>query len=249
MIRRPPRSTLFPYTTLFRSEDEVEPLEDHDVARVRREVRAHRRLGLRRLAAGEQRDRLHVAALARRLRLSGQARGRRLGARLLESLVQEQAHGRPGTGQREPLVARGGGAEALERARVPREQPTRAEVVEIERPAVGRRDAESAPLSQHPGQDTTARGRAARARPAGADPAYVAERKDRSIHAIFSWRSSSPVRKSLVPTSWCRSTATARSSRSWRMTASWSASRSATMPVASGIVPGCSLSRAGVVNS
>src|SRR3712207_9299785 len=25
MIRRPPRSTLFPYTTLFRSEDEIEP--------------------------------------------------------------------------------------------------------------------------------------------------------------------------------------------------------------------------------
>src|SRR2546430_4245682 len=70
MIRRPPRSTLFPYTTLFRSEDEVEPLEDHEVARVRREVRAHRRLGLRRLAAGEQRDRLHVAALARRDRKS-----------------------------------------------------------------------------------------------------------------------------------------------------------------------------------
>src|SRR2546427_8512887 len=27
MIRRPPRSTLFPYTTLFRSVDEVESLE------------------------------------------------------------------------------------------------------------------------------------------------------------------------------------------------------------------------------
>src|SRR2546422_3812843 len=26
MIRRPPRSTLFPYTTLFRSREEVEPL-------------------------------------------------------------------------------------------------------------------------------------------------------------------------------------------------------------------------------
>src|SRR5256885_13244768 len=26
MIRRPPRSTLFPYTTLFRSVDELEPL-------------------------------------------------------------------------------------------------------------------------------------------------------------------------------------------------------------------------------
>src|SRR3712207_5281229 len=28
MIRRPPRSTLFPYTTLFRSEDDREPDED-----------------------------------------------------------------------------------------------------------------------------------------------------------------------------------------------------------------------------
>src|SRR5205807_10081412 len=132
-------------------EDEVEPLEDHEVARVRREVRAHRRLGLRRLAAGEQRDRLHVAALARRLRLGGQTRARRLGARLLESLVEEQADGRPGAGQREPLVARGGGAEALERARVPPEQSTHAEVVEVERPVVGRRDAETARVSQHPG--------------------------------------------------------------------------------------------------
>src|SRR2546425_7987339 len=33
MIRRPPRSTLFPYTTLFRSADGLEPLEDLDVAR------------------------------------------------------------------------------------------------------------------------------------------------------------------------------------------------------------------------
>src|SRR2546422_8086846 len=32
MIRRPPRSTLFPYTTLFRSRDQrVEPREGHDV--------------------------------------------------------------------------------------------------------------------------------------------------------------------------------------------------------------------------
>src|SRR3712207_6899783 len=29
MIRRPPRSTLFPYTTLFRSEDAVESRERH----------------------------------------------------------------------------------------------------------------------------------------------------------------------------------------------------------------------------
>src|SRR3712207_7738147 len=39
MIRRPPRSTLFPYTTLFRSEDEerrrgIEGVLSHHVARV-----------------------------------------------------------------------------------------------------------------------------------------------------------------------------------------------------------------------
>src|SRR3712207_8945759 len=31
MIRRPPRSTLFPYTTLFRSKDVVERLKNTDV--------------------------------------------------------------------------------------------------------------------------------------------------------------------------------------------------------------------------
>src|SRR2546426_6920672 len=31
MIRRPPRSTLFPYTTLFRSDQSDEPVLHHDV--------------------------------------------------------------------------------------------------------------------------------------------------------------------------------------------------------------------------
>src|SRR3712207_6979801 len=30
MIRRPPRSTLFPYTTLFRSREQIEVVGDHD---------------------------------------------------------------------------------------------------------------------------------------------------------------------------------------------------------------------------
>src|SRR3712207_7770068 len=34
MIRRPPRSTLFPYTTLFRSWDEVEAEARYNVARL-----------------------------------------------------------------------------------------------------------------------------------------------------------------------------------------------------------------------
>src|SRR2546427_9179568 len=35
MIRRPPRSTLFPYTTLFRSQIEFAPLEDGEAADAR----------------------------------------------------------------------------------------------------------------------------------------------------------------------------------------------------------------------
>src|SRR5690242_20848417 len=44
MLRRPPRSTLFPYTTLFRSE---RPVEDLPLVRLERLER--RTLGLRRL--------------------------------------------------------------------------------------------------------------------------------------------------------------------------------------------------------
>src|SRR2546430_3286137 len=62
MIRRPPRSTLFPYTTLFRS-DAARPVE-HLLAlrRERAEARAavdqeHAHLRLDLLHAGRQRDR------------------------------------------------------------------------------------------------------------------------------------------------------------------------------------------------
>src|SRR2546430_10739261 len=57
MIRRPPRSTLFPYTTLFRSENRIRPVilivgleDDHLVAGIdeRQEYGRHR---LRRTAA------------------------------------------------------------------------------------------------------------------------------------------------------------------------------------------------------
>src|SRR5687767_15372374 len=41
MIRRPPRSTLFPYTTLFRSRHRVEHRR-HPLVADAREVRAHR---------------------------------------------------------------------------------------------------------------------------------------------------------------------------------------------------------------
>src|SRR5437588_4904175 len=40
MIRRPPRSTLFPYTTLFRSEPVADPVQEQHVATFAREARA-----------------------------------------------------------------------------------------------------------------------------------------------------------------------------------------------------------------
>src|SRR3712207_8959971 len=40
MIRRPPRSTLFPYTTLFRSPEQQHDVLVHRVDRVRRRARA-----------------------------------------------------------------------------------------------------------------------------------------------------------------------------------------------------------------
>src|SRR2546427_3249705 len=45
MIRRPPRSTLFPYTTLFRSHDQAQRYELHTVRLERPDLAAlHRRL-------------------------------------------------------------------------------------------------------------------------------------------------------------------------------------------------------------
>src|SRR2546430_7988460 len=38
MIRRPPRSTLFPYTTLFRSDPAICVVAHHDPARIAREA-------------------------------------------------------------------------------------------------------------------------------------------------------------------------------------------------------------------
>jgi len=58
--------------------------------------------------------------------------------------------------------------------------------------------------------------------------------KARSIHAIFSCFSMSPVRKSLVPASRCLAAVVSRSSRSRRITVSWSPSRSFSMAGASG---------------
>src|SRR3712207_8189458 len=64
MIRRPPRSTLFPYTTLFRSRREPDADDASDVevhaARVPRPVRVHARAGGPGATASRARD--HRAA-------------------------------------------------------------------------------------------------------------------------------------------------------------------------------------------
>src|SRR3712207_6900549 len=49
MIRRPPRSTLFPYTTLFRSQDR----DRHAERRAHRDRRADDRRGRRRAGGGD----------------------------------------------------------------------------------------------------------------------------------------------------------------------------------------------------
>src|SRR2546426_5224886 len=59
MIRRPPRSTLFPYTTLFRSLDELAELRDDSVAL----VTGLRRDDLRRAGEHPKVGRLCVADL------------------------------------------------------------------------------------------------------------------------------------------------------------------------------------------
>src|SRR5687767_15278907 len=68
MIRRPPRSTLFPYTTLFRSRDDVgsgEGVEDRvaDEAAQRGEVRAHTFEQAEHVAARMYRSEEHTSEL------------------------------------------------------------------------------------------------------------------------------------------------------------------------------------------
>src|SRR3712207_9264689 len=81
MIRRPPRSTLFPYTTLFRSDPHLRPAEglrpalragaDVALPRAPRPRHLHPRLAGIRLARGADRDarRLRHRRLARRAAL------------------------------------------------------------------------------------------------------------------------------------------------------------------------------------
>src|SRR5260370_4702938 len=55
MIRRPPRSTLFPYTTLFRSQRPQQLCPRHARLLRDRRPRVHRRQGSRQRAAAEER--------------------------------------------------------------------------------------------------------------------------------------------------------------------------------------------------
>src|SRR2546425_6091762 len=71
MIRRPPRSTLFPYTTLFRSPAGARPVDDGQ--RRAPAGREHREDDLSRPAPGGLREPLHVVARRRR-DLHGDAR-------------------------------------------------------------------------------------------------------------------------------------------------------------------------------
>src|SRR2546422_6626476 len=67
MIRRPPRSTLFPYTTLFRSAASLAP------------QRLHRRRGV---AQGERRQVRHTSAFARATSLRSEEHTSELQSRL-----------------------------------------------------------------------------------------------------------------------------------------------------------------------
>src|SRR5256885_8219813 len=57
MIRRPPRSTLFPYTTLFRSGRAGAPLDGGRTARARRQLRPPARRRAREASEPARRDR------------------------------------------------------------------------------------------------------------------------------------------------------------------------------------------------
>src|SRR5258707_10973848 len=63
MIRRPPRSTLFPYTTLFRSKHGVRVAVDVDEPRVREQVEQEADAGRVRRRLQQQRAAVHLREL------------------------------------------------------------------------------------------------------------------------------------------------------------------------------------------
>src|SRR4029079_11200194 len=101
--------------------DEVEPLEDDEVARVVGEMRAHPARGVGALALDQDRQTLDVTPLAIGLRGGRDARDLRGVLSLREALFQEQTPRRPRMREREPGIERDRLAKAVERAGVPRQ--------------------------------------------------------------------------------------------------------------------------------
>src|SRR2546425_5034960 len=78
MIRRPPRSTLFPYTTLFRSHQRGVDIQDHLRRRTRRRPEPGAGLGARRPRSEEHTSELQsLAYLVCRLLLEKKKKGAR----------------------------------------------------------------------------------------------------------------------------------------------------------------------------
>src|SRR2546422_3346022 len=69
MIRRPPRSTLFPYTTLFRSPQDFDAREVRILAQPLRDLRRIRRHGRRAPGSAKSRSEEHTSELQSRLHL------------------------------------------------------------------------------------------------------------------------------------------------------------------------------------
>src|SRR2546422_3907759 len=69
MIRRPPRSTLFPYTTLFRSPRVLAGRSDAGARRTALEVLADQELERAKVALGQVRSEEHTSELQSRLHL------------------------------------------------------------------------------------------------------------------------------------------------------------------------------------
>src|SRR5256885_12728350 len=89
MIRRPPRSTLFPYTTLFRSRCAVHVPPEHDSGATIRIIRLeHEALAL----LNNERDQVYRPVLMTRLALRDHPRPGNVGVDRLPLVIREQSH-------------------------------------------------------------------------------------------------------------------------------------------------------------
>src|SRR3712207_9536751 len=111
MIRRPPRSTLFPYTTLFRSPDRLRHPDD--------ERGGHRALRRRGDLGDRRHDRGALAPLPRRGGGGGRPAARTRLAAGLRTVPGEQGD-RKGVTAPPPVTLRGGGVRLAEADEAPR---------------------------------------------------------------------------------------------------------------------------------